>query len=468
LNLQHQRGAPEEKDRMKKLNTTLISFRLSRNTRTFSTISTSSSSAKPIGIVLMNMGGPSSLEGKVDGVEPFLTRLFTDHEIIGLPKLLQPYLGPFIAKRRSPRIIEQYKTIGGKSPIGDWTEKQGNEMIRKLEAMSAAKGVPGNKFKFYTCFRYAPPLTEDCLQQMAEDGIERAVAFSQYPHFSCTTTGSSLNHLWRESIRLGLEKTFKWSLIDRWPTHPTFISAVARNVAIGLERFPESERDKVIVVFSAHSVPMLTVNKGDQYVQEVSATVSSVMDLLRSSSSNKRAVKSPYSLAWQSKVGFLPWMGPPTSEVIKGLGKQGHRYILLVPIAFTSDHVETLYEIDVEYKKEAHEAGFIQFERAPSLNDCDLITSAQAEIVAEHLGINSPTTGSATAFPNVCSPQYKLNCAGCINPTCRSILNPELPSDSVKLRDSYSSDGCQAVKGSPWPKGDEIERLKGLKGTPSS
>ena len=434
----------------------------------FSSSSTSSSSS-PIGIVLMNMGGPSSLTGKVDGVEPFLTRLFTDNEIIGLPKLLQPYLGPLIAKRRSPRIIEQYKTIGGKSPIGDWTEKQGKELIRKLEAMSAANsGSVGTKFKFYTCFRYAPPLTHDCLQQMAEDGIERAVAFSQYPHFSCTTTGSSLNHLWRESIRLGLEKKFKWSLIDRWPTHPTFISAVARNVSIGLDRFPESERDKVIIVFSAHSVPMLTVNKGDQYVQEVSATVSAVMDSLRSSTSTSssninKPVKSPYSLAWQSKVGFLPWMGPPTSDVLKGLGKQGHRYILLVPIAFTSDHVETLYEIDVEYKKEAHEAGFIQFERAPSLNDCDLITSAQAEIVAEHLGITT-SSGSATAFPNVCSPQYKLNCAGCVNPTCRSILN----SESVKLRDSYSQEGCEAIKGSPWPKGEEVERLRGLKGTPSA
>jgi protoporphyrin/coproporphyrin ferrochelatase len=436
-------------------------------------------SMSPIGIVLLNMGGPSSLHGKVDGVEPFLTRLFTDNEIIGLPKLLQPFLGPFIAKRRSPRIVEQYKTIGGKSPIGDWTEKQGKEMIRKLEVMSSAmKGSTSSsnslKFKFYTCFRYAPPLTHECLQQMAEDGVERAVAFSQYPHFSCTTTGSSLNHLWRESIRLGLEKRFKWSLIDRWPTHPTFVSAVARNVTIGLQRFPESERDKVIIVFSAHSVPMLTVNKGDQYVQEVSATVSAVMDLLRSTKNEdtKRAVMSPYSLAWQSKVGFLPWMGPPTSEVLKGLGKQGHRYILLVPIAFTSDHVETLYEIDVEYKKEAHEAGFVQFERAPSLNDCDLITSAQAEIVAEHLGISNTKNGivttTATAFPNICSPQYKLNCAGCVNPTCRSILNP-ITSDGVKLRDSYDSNlGCEAIKGSPWPKGDEVERLRNLGGTPHS
>ena len=122
-----------------------------------------------------------------------------------------------------------------------------------------------------------------------------------------------------------------------------------------------------------------------------------------------------------------------------------------------------MYEIDVEYKKEAHEAGFIQFERAPSLNDCDLITSAQAEIVAEHLGITT-SSGSATAFPNVCSPQYKLNCAGCVNPTCRSILN----SESVMLRDSYSQEGCEAIKGSPWPKGEEVERLRGLKGTPSA
>ena len=306
----------------------------------------------------MNMGGPPDL----DGVEPFLRALFNDGEIIQLGPL-QKWLGPWIAQRRAPRIREQYAAIGGKSPIGDWTRLQ----AAAVEAKLAARFPDGPKFKAYIAFRYAPPLTAAALEAMAADGVTRAIAFSQYPHFSCTTTGSSMNHLWRESMRLGLENRFKWSLIDRWPTHVGFIEAVARNVATGLARFPPEVRGKVHVIFSAHSVPMLVVNKGDQYVQEVSATVSAVVDRLRRGgvlpappAPNASMPPQPlppmtnaYILAWQSKVGFLPWMGPSTGKVIEGLARQGHRYVLTVPIAFTSDHVETLFEIDQEYAVEA-------------------------------------------------------------------------------------------------------------------
>ena len=448
----------------------------------------SSSAEPPIGVVMLNMGGPSSLHGAVDGVQPFLTRLFLDGEIIGLPRALQPWLGTAIAARRSPRIVEQYAAIGGKSPIGDWTRAQGDAMVAKLHAMTGnAAAGGGARFKHYTCFRYAPPLTAQVLEQMRADGVRRAVAFSQYPHFSCTTTGSSLNHLWRESLRLGLDAQVEWSLIDRWPTHAGFVAAVARNVAEGLARFPAAVRDEVCVVFSAHSLPMLTVNKGDQYVQEVGATVSAVMDLLRAGRATLPAparaegggagaagaavpvapVRSPYVLAWQSKVGFLPWMGPPSSAVLKGLGRQGHRYVLMVPVAFTSDHVETLFEIDVEYRQEAHHAGFLQFERAPSLNGSDLLTTAQAQLVAEHLGLLpaalAPPAPSPTAFPAVTSPQYRLNCAGCENPACRTVLRPARP--YAKLRDGYdggAAGGCQAVAGSPWPQPEEEARLRAM------
>ena len=460
---------------------------------------------------MLNMGGPSSLLGAEDGVQPFLARLFQDGEIIGLPRALQPWLGARIATSRAPRIVEQYRAIGGRSPIGDWTRVQGEAMVRKLHALTAGAAATAPRFKHYTCFRYAPPLTAQCLEEMRRDGVRRAVAFSQYPHFSCTTTGSSLNHLWRESLRLGLDGAVEWSLIDRWPTHAGFVAAVARNVARGLARFPAAVRDDVCVVFSAHSVPMLTVNKGDQYVQEVAATVSAVMDLLRSGRATLAPaagaggagmeaadaadaavaaepepapgaapvpvppVRAPYVLAWQSKVGFLPWMGPPTSEVLKGLGRQGHRYVLMVPVAFTSDHVETLFEIDVEYRKEAHEAGFLQVERAPGLNGSDLLTTAQAHLVAEHLGLLAPAAVAAaagggappppspTAFPAAASPQYRLNCQGCTNPACRTILRPANGLVGAgKLRDGYGAGGCAAIPGSPWPQPDEAARLRAL------
>lgn len=302
-----------------------------------------STSTPPVGVVMMNMGGPQSLEG----VEPFLRMLFEDGEIIKLGPL-QPWLGPLIARRRAPRIREQYASIGGASPIGKWTAAQGAAVEAKL-----AGRFPGTRFKAYTAFRYAPPLTAAALEAMAADGVTRAIAFSQYPHFSCTTTGSSLNHLWRESVRLGLEKRFSWSVIDRWPLHAGFLEAVARNVRTGLARFPAADRDRVVLLFSAHSVPMLTVNKGDQYVQEVAATVSAVVERLRAGAPGAPPARSPYVLAWQSKVGFLPWMGPSTASVLEGLAKQGHKHVLAVPIAFTSDHIETLFEIDQEYAEEA-------------------------------------------------------------------------------------------------------------------
>lgn len=294
----------------------------------------------------------------------------------------------------------------------------GQEMIKKLEAGwaskagAAAHGVPPPTFQYYISFRYAPPLTHDTLLAMAADGVTRAVAFSQYPQFSCTTTGSSFNHLWRETLRLGLQDTFKWSVIDRWYRHPTYVKAVAQRIRLGLQQFDAADRDKVLILFSAHSIPSMIVNRGDPYTTEIAATADAVMRELAVGEPRTR----PFTLSWQSKVGFLPWMGPPTSGVIKGLAAQGHKHVLTVPIAFTSDHVETLYEIDIEYAHEAAEAGITHFKRAPSLNDEPLLSQALAECVTEHL-----LGGQAS------TPEYALNCAGCTNPACRTVLNPVVP-----------------------------------------
>lgn len=283
-------------------------------------------------------------------------------------------------------------------------------MVERLDKMSPETAP----HKFYVCFRYADPLTSEALHQMKADGMTRAVAFSQYPQFSCTTTGSSLNHLWRELSRLGMERDFSWSVLDRWHEHPKFIEAVAKRIEMGLEQFAPEDRDKVIILFSAHSLPMRVVNRSDPYPQEVGATVAKVM--------TKLGYAHRYMLAWQSQVGPLPWMGPQTGEVIQGFGRQGHKHVLVVPIAFTSDHVETLFEIDIEYKHMAKEAGVEHFHRSPSLNDEPLIADAMAELVSAHL-----------ASGEVHTEQYPLNCAGCTNPICRSICNPIKP--YKKLRD---------------------------------
>lgn len=221
--------------------------------------------------------------------------------------------------------------------------------------------------KSYVAFRYARPLAEETARRMKEDGVKRAIAFSQYPQYSCSTTGSSLNDIYRKS-RAGLFSGIDWSVIDRWGTHPGFIEvcvtsvshhwyfyspqAVAQNIESALGKFPEEKRADAVVLFSAHSLPMSVINRGDPYVLEVSATVSAVMDRLGHTN--------PYRLVWQSQVGPRAWMGPQTSDALKGLARLGKKRAVLVPIAFTSDHIETLYELDLEYVKEAHEVRFFQ------------------------------------------------------------------------------------------------------------
>ncbi|XP_031569990.1 ferrochelatase, mitochondrial-like [Actinia tenebrosa] len=353
--------------------------------------SSSSSTAKPkTGIMLLNLGGPENL----DDVHDFLLRLFMDKDLIPLPA--QNQLAPWIAKRRTPKIQEQYRKIGGGSPIKMWTEKQGQGMVELLDKMSPSTAP----HKYYVGFRYAKPLTEDTIEQMEKDGIERAIAFTQYPQYSCSTTGSSINAIFRHYNKRSSESKMTWSTIDRWPTHPGLVKTFTDNIKSELEQFPEDVRKDVIILFSAHSLPMSVVNRGDPYPQEVAATVQRVMEALNFSH--------PYRLVWQSKVGPLPWLGPQTEDAIKGLAKNGKKSLLLVPIAFTSDHIETLHELDIEYAQDvAKEAGIEHIRRADSLNDNPTFIQAMADIVLDHLHSNQP-----------CSRQMTLRCPMCVNAVC--------------------------------------------------
>eukprot|EP00475_Leptophrys_vorax_P043082 TRINITY_DN8181_c0_g1_i1.p1 TRINITY_DN8181_c0_g1~~TRINITY_DN8181_c0_g1_i1.p1 ORF type:complete len:385 (-),score=98.17 TRINITY_DN8181_c0_g1_i1:25-1179(-) len=371
----------------------------------------SSSTSSPTGILMLNMGGPAT----IPEVGPFLSRLFSDGEIIQLG-IAQNTLGPFIAKRRTPKIEEQYRQIGG-SPIRRWTETQGEGMVKLLDQLRP-ESAP---HKFYIAFRYANPLTDEAVQSMLDDGVKRVVAFSQYPQFSCTTAGSSLNHLWRELKRLGAEDKFQWSVLDRWPLDKRYIQAVSEGLIDGLDQFNAEGKEKAIIVFSSHSLPLRIVEKGDQYAQEMAASVSAVMEVARS-----RGVTNSYIHAWQSKVGYLPWISPSTEHVLKGLGAQGYKHVLVVPIGFTSDHVETLFELDIEYGHVAKEAGISEYIRAPALNDNKTFIEALAHLVKDHLD-----SGNAHA-----TAQYPMNCPYCTNPSCRSIVNPVKPYQNNRSRNA--------------------------------
>jgi ferrochelatase len=347
------------------------------------------------GIVMMNLGGPATL----DDVEPFLLELFADREIIQLP--FQRWLGPFIARRRTPKVRNLYANIGGGSPILRHTEAQGKGMIARLDRISPETAP----HQFYVAFRYTRPGSDDALRAMHADGVERAVAFTQYPQFSCSTTGSSLNELWRSASRTGLRQAFEWSIIDRWPVHPGFIDAMVETVRDGFAQFDPADRDNVLILFSAHSLPLDVIDRGDSYPQEVGASVQRVVEQLGRTN--------PYILAYQSDVGPVRWLGPSTEQVLRRLGARGHKHVLVVPIAFTSDHIETLSELDLEYGEVAHHAGITHYVRAPALNDREVFLDGLARIVKDHLSSNAPY-----------STQYPTRCAGCTNPQCRNILSP--------------------------------------------
>ena len=350
------------------------------------------------GIVMMNLGGPADLTQ----VEPFLLELFADREIIQLP--FQSWLGPFIARRRTPKVQALYRNIGGGSPILRYTEAQGRGMVERLDRLSPETAPHG----FYVAFRYITPKSDDALRAMAADGVERAVAFTQYPQFSCATTGSSLNELWRAATRTGLERTFRWSVIDRWPVHPGFIDAMAAKVSEGLQQFVPEDREDVLLLFSAHSLPLSVIERGDAYPQEVGATVQKVMERLNFSHR--------YLLAYQSDIPPVKWLGPGTEQMIRELGAKQLRNMLVVPIAFTSDHIETLHEIDIEYGELAHRVGISQYRRAPALNERPDFIAAIADLVRDHLRAGESS-----------STQYPLHCPGCVNPQCRNAPNPVRP-----------------------------------------
>ncbi len=244
-------------------------------------------------LVLLNMGGPrNQLE-----VGKFLSRLFHDGDLIPLP--FQSILAPWIAKRRTPRIEEQYQQIGGGSPILYWTKRQGELLANVLNEQSPETGkwvelillAPHESF---VSFRYAEPLTEQTVDALKKEGIKRAVALSLYPQYSCSTTGSSLNELVRQLKKKDPEQSIQWSVIDRWASSTALAKAFAANIKKSLLEYSPNDRKRVILLFSAHSLPMSVVNRGDPYPSEVAATVDRVMQELNYSI--------PYRLVWQSQV----------------------------------------------------------------------------------------------------------------------------------------------------------------------
>jgi len=310
-------------------------------------------------VLLLQMGGPDS----IDAVEPFLFNLFSDRDIISIgPAFLQPLIARFIARRRAPKSAAFYERIGGRSPIRELTELQ----ARALESLL------GPEFRCFVAMRYSKPSTIEALAAIKKEGISRVIALSLYPHYSRATTGSSINELKRVLELSGAE--FSISYIDRFYDHPLYIEALAERIEEGLAGF--AERETAHLLFSVHSLPQSFIDGGDPYLDHILETVRLVME---------RFEDIDYHLAFQSRAGPVKWLEPSTEEMLKNLAAAGCEDLLVVPLSFVSDHIETLYEIDIQYAEEARALGIENFRRAPSLNDSPLFIEGLAELVLKSM-----------------------------------------------------------------------------------
>ena len=319
-----------------------------------------------IGVLFLNLGGPDKLED----VGPFLYNLFSDPEIIRLPfSWMQKPLAWFIAKRREKTSQANYKEIGGGSPLRRMTEEQG-------EAIKAQLGKLGQEANIYVGMRYWHPYTEEAIAQLTQDNIDKLVILPLYPQFSISTSGSSfrlLEQLWKENPKL---QNLEYTVIASWYKEPGYLQAMAELIIGELEKFPHPEN--VHIFFSAHGVPRSYVEEaGDPYQQEIEECTYLIMQTL------DRA--NPHTLAYQSRVGPVEWLQPYTEDALKELGAKGVKDLVVVPISFVSEHIETLQEIDIEYREIAEEAGIHNFGRVPAPNTNPVFIKALSDLIIDAL-----------------------------------------------------------------------------------
>jgi ferrochelatase len=322
---------------------------------------------KTIGVIMLNLGGPDSLQA----IRPFLYNLFSDREIIRLgPPFLQKPLAWLISTLRSKKTAAMYSKIGGKSPILDITTAQAEALENVLNTDVRASNTP-LQFKVYTGMRYWHPFMKDTVNKIVEDGVKRLIVLTLYPHYSKATTGSSVDDF-KRAIK-GSDINIDY--IEEWYDFPAYIDSLTDLIAGGAEKFRGSDFE---ILYSAHSLPQSFIDEGDPYLDHIKRTIEKV---------NERLAKEPYNitgpkwhLSFQSKTGPVKWLEPSTEDTINKLSKEGCGNLFVVPISFVSDHIETLYEIDIQYKELAEEKG-INLKRCVSLNTSDKFIYALKELI---------------------------------------------------------------------------------------
>jgi ferrochelatase len=315
-----------------------------------------------VGVVLFQLGGPDTLAA----IEPFLYNLFCDPDIIDFPfaRIGRKPLAKLISTTRARKVQHHYATIGGGSPIRRFTEQQ----AQALEAELARYGLDARCF---VAMRYWHPFTSEAIAELHAAQCDEVVLLPLYPQYSSTTTGSSLNE-WQRLFRDDVPV----HNIGPFYKHPTYLDAVIEKIEGALARFPVPAQAEI--VFSAHSVPMSVIAKGDPYQRQIEETVQLLME--------RGGWRNRHRLCYQSKVGASKWLQPSLHRTLRDLAAEKAREVCIVPVAFVSDHVETLGEIDHEARAEARRLGITQFEMSAGLNDSPRFISALGELVLEALG----------------------------------------------------------------------------------
>ena len=323
-----------------------------------------------VGVLLLNLGGPE----RIQDVGPFLYNLFADPEIIRLPNpALQKPLAWLISTLRSSKSQEAYRSIGGGSPLRRITEQQARELQSELRQ----RGIEATS---YVAMRYWHPFTESAVADIKADGIDEVVVLPLYPHFSISTSGSSFRELQR--LRL-LDPDFQklpLRCIRSWFDHPGYVRSMAELIAeeIRASDVPEEAH----AFFSAHGVPKSYVEEaGDPYQQQIEACTALIMEELKSI----LGTSNPHTLAYQSRVGPVEWLKPYTEEALEALGEAKTRDLVVVPISFVSEHIETLEEIDIEYRELATESGVVNFRRVRALDTYPPFIKGLADMVSASL-----------------------------------------------------------------------------------
>ena len=298
-------------------------------------------------VLLFNYGGPGSL----DDVRPFLRNIFADPFILDLPQALAPLRGALawlISTSRARASRACYAAIGGRSPLNEETDKQ-------ARALALALARDGD-FIVLPAMRYWPPRTDEAIRRAIEAGAKRFVLLPLYPHYSRTTTESSLVDFRRAAREAGAAD-LPAHIVRGYHDHPGFIDTVAQTIAAELEKLEDEERRRATLLFSAHGLPMKVIERGDPYQREIEESVRLVTERL--------GFQGPVRIAYQSKVGPVKWLGPTTEEVVGELAKNPQGPLLIYPIAFVSEHQETLYELDILYGDPARAAG-LDYRRLPA------------------------------------------------------------------------------------------------------